>query len=116
MQEGRVRALAFTGRKPFPAFPDVPLMSSQLPGCGRIGSWGMFFAPGRTPDAVVEVLNKAIRQALNAPTVSSVVQRDGYLPDSRGPAETQAFFRAEVERMGEAVRAAGIGPKQSSID
>ena len=114
MQEGRVRALAFTGSKPFPIFPDVPLMSSQLSGFGRIGSWGMFFAPGRTPDAVIAVLNKAIWQALNTPAVSSVVQRDGYLPDNRGPEATQAFFRAEVEQMGEAVRAAGIGPKQDS--
>ncbi|MFL6795935.1 MAG: Bug family tripartite tricarboxylate transporter substrate binding protein [Xanthobacteraceae bacterium] len=110
VQDGRVRPLAFTGSKPFPAFPNVPLLSSEVPGFGRIGSWGMFLAPGRTPDAVVATLNTAIRQALRVPAVSSIVQRDGYMPDDRGPAETQAFLRAEVERMGEVVRAAGIAP------
>jgi len=41
--EGRVRALAFTGSKPFPAFPNVPLMKDILPGFEPIGSWGRFF-------------------------------------------------------------------------
>ena len=32
LKEDRVRALAFTGSKPFPAFPDVPLMKNMLAG------------------------------------------------------------------------------------
>ena len=46
IQEGRVRPLAFTGSKPFAAFPDVPLMKQYLPDYVQ-GSWGMFFAPGQ---------------------------------------------------------------------
>jgi hypothetical protein len=38
------------------------------------------------------------------------MQRDGYYPDNRGAAETAAYFRKEVELMGDAVRAAGIEP------
>lgn len=110
LQQGRVRALAFTGSKPFPAFPDVPLMKDMLPGYEPMGSWGMFFVPGKTPDAVVERLNAAIRAALQAPTVASVMQRDGYVPDNRSAAETAEFFRKEVERIGHAVAAARIEP------
>src|SRR5665811_2257127 len=31
LKDGRIRALAFTGTKPFPPFPDVPLMKDVLP-------------------------------------------------------------------------------------
>ena len=67
VKEGRVRALAFTGTKPFPEFPDVPLMKDLLPGYQPMGSWGMFYAPGKTPDAIVDKLNAAIREALKVP-------------------------------------------------
>lgn len=107
--EGRVRALAFTGSKPFPPFPDVPLMKQYLPNYVQ-GSWGMFFAPARTPDAVVGRLNDAIHAALLQPPVAAVMQRDGYMPDTRNPAETAAFFRRKVEEAAELVKAAGIEP------
>ena len=111
LKSGRVRALAFTGTKPFPAFPDVPLMTSVLPNFKPIGSWGMFFAPAKTPDAIVEKLNVAIHAALLNPKVASIMQRDGYFPDKRNVAETAAFFRTEVEAMADAVKAAGIQPQ-----
>src|SRR3954470_8497789 len=108
VKEGRVHALAFTETKPFPEFPDVPLMKDVLPGATPMGSWGMFYAPGKTPDATVDKLNAAIREALRVPLVAGVMQRDGYIPDNRTAAETQAFFRKEVEAMGVAVKAAKI--------
>ena len=110
LKDGRVRALAFTGSKPFPAFPNVPLMKDMLPGFEPIGSWGMFFAPAKTPPEIVDKLNAAIRAALKQPAVANVMQRDGYMPDDRSVAETAVFFRKEVEAMGEAVKAAGIQP------
>ena len=75
-----------------------------------MGSWGMFFVPGKTPDAIVDKLNTSIREALKVPAVAAIMQRDGYVPDNRNSAETAAFFRAEVERIGHAVKAAKIEP------
>ncbi|HZL61789.1 MAG TPA: tripartite tricarboxylate transporter substrate binding protein [Pseudolabrys sp.] len=111
LKSGRVRALAFTGTKPFPAFPDVPLMTSVLPNFAPIGSWGMFFAPGKTSDAIVEKLNAAIRAAMKNPNLANVMQRDGYFPDDRNVAQTADFFRKEVEATADAVKAAGIQPQ-----
>ena len=70
----------------------------------------MFFAPAKTPDAIVDKLNGAIHAALLDPKVAEVLQRDGYIPDNRNAAETAAFFRKEVEATGGAVKAAGIEP------
>jgi tripartite-type tricarboxylate transporter receptor subunit TctC len=110
LKDGRIRALAFTGTKPFPPYPDVPLMKDVLPAFAPMGSWGMFFAPGKTPKEIVDKLNGAIRQALQVPSVASVMERDGYIPDNRNATETAAFFRKEVEQMAVAVKAAGIEP------
>ena len=110
IKDGRVRALAFTGSKPFPAFPNVPLMKDMLPGFEPIGSWGMFFAPAKTPPEIIEKLNVAVRAALQAPAVAPIMQRDGYTPDNRNVAETTAYFHQEVKLMGDAVKAAGIEP------
>ena len=70
----------------------------------------MFFAPGKTPDDIVEKLNGEIRKALQVPAVASIMQRDGYIPDNRDAAATAAFFRKEVAGAAEAVKAAGIEP------
>jgi tripartite-type tricarboxylate transporter receptor subunit TctC len=109
IKDGRVRPLAFTGTKPFPPTPEVPLMKDMLPGYQPTGSWGVFLAPGKTPDEIVDKLNAEIRKALRAPAVANIMQRDGYMPDERDPAAA-AFFRKEVTQAAEAVKAAGIEP------
>ena len=110
VKQGRMRALAFTGTKPFPEFPDVPLLKDLVPGYQPFGSWGMFYAPGKTPDDIANRLNGAIRDALKVPAVADIMRRDGYVPDNRSAAETAAFFRSQVAAMGEAVKAAKIAP------
>src|SRR5262249_20234908 len=109
-KEGQLRALAYTGAEPFPEFADVPLMKTTYPDFKVSGSWGMFYAPARTPRPIVDKLNAAIRNALTAPAVANVTRRAGYVPDGRSAAETAEFFRREVEAAGVAVKAAGITP------
>jgi tripartite-type tricarboxylate transporter receptor subunit TctC len=108
VRDKQVRAVTYTGQKPFPEFPEVPLLKNDLPEFNLSGSWGMFYAPVKTPSEVVEKLNAAVRQALRVPAVAAIVQRAGYMPDERSAAATAEFFRQEVEAAGEAVRAAGI--------
>lgn len=109
IKDGRVRPLAFTGSKQFAPFPNVPLMKDFLPNFTH-GSWGMFFAPGKTPEPIIEKLNGAVHAALREPAVANVMQRDGYFPDNRNATETAAFFRQAVKEAEGAVKAAGIQP------
>ena len=110
VKEGRLRAIGYTGAKPFPELPDVPLVRDALPGFSVPGSWGMFYAPAKTPPAIVDKLNAAVRRALEVPAVAKVTRTSGYVPDGRSAGETATFFRQQVEAAGEAVRAAGIQP------
>ena len=108
--EGKVRALAFTGSKKFAPLPEVPLLKEMFPNFDPIGSWGIFFAPSKTPVEVVDKLNAAVREAVKVSNVASLLQRDGYFPDNRNAQEANAFFRNEVLRMKEPFRAAKIEP------
>jgi tripartite-type tricarboxylate transporter receptor subunit TctC len=110
VKEGKLRAIGFTGRKPCPDLPDVPLISASVPSFPPTGSWGIFLAPAKTPQPIVDKLNASIRHALAVPMVANVVQRSGYEPDGRDAAQTAEFFRKEVAAAGDAVRAAGIQP------
>ncbi|MDB5570400.1 MAG: transporter substrate-binding protein [Hyphomicrobiales bacterium] len=110
VQAGSLRAIGFTGSKRFPATPDVPLVSETVPTFPVTGSWGMFYVPAKTPAAIVEKLNRAIRSAMRSPAVENVVVKAGYIPDERTPAETAAFFKSEVDASGVAVKAAKIVP------
>ena len=42
--------------------------------------------------------------------MANVVQKSGYVPDDRPPAQVAAFFRAQVDEAQKAVQAAGIEP------
>lgn len=110
IQQGRLRPLAFTGTKPFPLMPDVPLMKDLVPGYEPFGGWVMVLAPGKTSDEIVNKLNTEIHKVLQLPQVANIMQRDGYLPDNRDAAATAAFFRKEVAETQDAVKAAGIEP------
>jgi tripartite-type tricarboxylate transporter receptor subunit TctC len=110
VKSGQLRALAFTGSKPFPELPDVPLMKDTVPDYPPVKGWGIFFAPAKTPSALIDRLNAAVRHALTVPAVANVVQKSGYVPDDRSPAQVAEFFRAQVDEAQKAVQAAGIEP------
>ena len=110
VKAGQLRAIAYTGAKPFAELPDIPLIRETLPGFSVPGSWGMFYAPAKTPGAIVDRLNAAVQHALQVPAVANVTRTAGYVPDGRSAAQTAEFFRQQVEAAGEAVRAAGIQP------
>ena len=109
-KDGQLRAIGFTGSKPFAEFPELALIKDVVPGYPVIGSWGMFYAPLGTSAAIIDKLNGAIRHALHVPAVVKVVQAAGYVPDERTPAATAEFFKREVEAAAEAVAAANIKP------
>ncbi|MGC1779906.1 MAG: tripartite tricarboxylate transporter substrate binding protein [Xanthobacteraceae bacterium] len=110
INDGKLRALAFTGPKPFPELPNVPLMKDTVANYPAVQAWGIFLAPAKTPPAIVDTLNAAIRHALREPAVANVVQKAGFVPDDRTPSQTAEFLRSKVEAAKAAVQAAGIEP------
>ena len=64
VKEGKVRALAVTGPKRSPIFPDLPTVAeAALPGYEAVLHYGIV-APAGTPQPIVEKLNAALRKAV----------------------------------------------------
>jgi tripartite-type tricarboxylate transporter receptor subunit TctC len=108
IQSGKLRAIAFTGSKRWSGMPEVPTVAETLPGFDVSGSWHAWFAPAKTPRAIVEKIHRAVAHALQQPKIRDFIKASGYEPDGRAPAETAKFMALEVKRYAEQVKQAKI--------
>ena len=105
--EGRLRGLGVASDKRVAAVKDVPTYREM--GFDVLsGSWVGFFAPAKTPDAVVLKLNTEINQLMNSPEVKQKLASIGFDPIVKNLPETEAYFKSEVVNWGKMVRAAGV--------
>ena len=109
VKAGRLRALGFTGASRVASLPDVPTINEGgLPGFVYDTGWHAWFAPAKTPAAIVNKIHAEIRRALQEPKLREYFIAGGYVPKGDSPAEFQKTFRADIKRYGEIVRAAKI--------
>jgi tripartite-type tricarboxylate transporter receptor subunit TctC len=91
---GRVRVLAYSGKKRHPAIPEVPTYAEagypELTG----ESWSAMFAPAGTPSHVVERLHQAIAVAVGQPKFKQMLPVDTE-PYSVSPAELRQLAIAD---------------------
>jgi tripartite-type tricarboxylate transporter receptor subunit TctC len=108
VKSGRVRALAVTSLQRSPALPDVPTMNEAgVPGYEVI-LWYGIFAPAATPREIVQRLNAEISKAQDAPDVRERFATLGLTAVHTSPEQFEKFFRAEIEKWGKVVKAAGL--------
>ena len=108
VKSGRVRALAVTSLQRSPALPEVPTMNEAgVPGYEVI-LWYGIFAPAATPREIVQRLNAEIVKALGAPEIRERYAALGLTAVGSAPDPFEKFFRAEIEKWGKVVKAAGL--------
>ena len=108
IQAGKLRALAVTGKKRSALLPEIPtLRESGVPEY-EAGSWYGIEAPAGTPRPIIDQLNAAMVKALKQPEVARRLALDGAEVIGSTPEEFGAHIKAELERVGQVVRAAGI--------
>ena len=71
-------------------------------------SWVGFFAPAKTPDAVVTKLNAEINALMKEQDSLDKLAKAGFGPVAKNVAENEAYFKSEVESWGKMVRAIGF--------
>lgn len=112
IKAGKVKAIAFTGPRKVSALPDVPLASETLPAFSMPNGWLAFFAPARTPNAVIERLNKELVAIMNMPDVKAKIEgTGGYVLYSGTPDELQKRVDQDAKRWGELIKAAKVPPQ-----
>lgn len=108
---GKLRALAVTSAKRTPVFPDVPTIAeSGYPGY-VFDAWNGFFAPARTPPAVIDRLHREIVTALASPMVREHMASTGATLLPGTPAEFTKFVARESERYGRLVGLLNLQPE-----
>ncbi|MGE0153639.1 MAG: Bug family tripartite tricarboxylate transporter substrate binding protein [Reyranellaceae bacterium] len=108
MADKKVRALAVTSDKRFPAIPDVPtVIEAGFPDL-VVQAWLALYMPAKTPADIVERTNKAIGEVLKDPDVVSKIDNLGAVPTSTTTQELAKFTKDEVDRWARVVREAKI--------
>lgn len=111
VQAGVVKALAVSGDKRNPALPEVPTVIESGVAGYSVASWNALAAPAGTPAAVVDVLNRAAREAVASPAVHDKLAKLGMRVAASSPAELDKLLVSEIDRWGAVIRAAKIEPE-----
>ena len=69
LKAGVLRGLAVTSGKRHPAWPDIPTMAEAGVPDMEVPVWTAFFAPAKTPPAIVARLQKEVARAVQTPEV-----------------------------------------------
>ncbi len=110
-QAGKARILAVATKQRVPALPDLPtLAEAGVPGC-ESDTWNAITAPPKTATAIVAKLNAAANKAMQSPELLDRYQKLNASPGGGTPAEMTGFIKAETQRWGAVIRAAGIKPE-----
>lgn len=108
VQSGKLRALAVTGARRDPRFPDVPTIAEAgVPGYSGT-SWWTLAAPRGMPAPLVEKLNKDVQRVLASPEAVSRFDKLGITFAPNTPAEAATFFRTETVKWNKVIEAAKL--------
>ncbi len=109
IKAGRLRALAYSGSKRLDQMPDTPLISEAgYPGFQMDTGWHGWFAPARTPPAVINKLYVAVRKVLDTPKMKEFFVSIGYEVAGAPPAQFQKIFQDDIKRWGAIAKVAKI--------
>lgn len=111
VKSGKVKLLAVGGEKRSPFLPDTPTMQEAgVPGY-VMASWGAVIVPAKTPQPIVERLNRDIVAILNEPDTRERLA--GLLAEviANRPDEATKVMNGEEARLTKLIRDVGIAPE-----
>jgi tripartite-type tricarboxylate transporter receptor subunit TctC len=107
VKEGKVRALAVTGAKRSPIFPDLPTVAeAALPGYEAVLHYGIV-APAGTSRPILDKLSAALRAAVMSEDLKARLANDGAEPLASTPEEYAADIDREESKWSAIVKASG---------
>ncbi len=113
LSDGKIQGLAVTAKTPHPLFKQFPAMAS-VKGLEAMDFdiWAGVQVHKNTPDAVINVLNKAFYAAAEAPETRKAFEGSGNaVLAARTPAELSRIYNAEIERYRGIARSINLQPQ-----
>ena len=111
VRQGRLRALAVTGTRRSPLFPDLPTVAEAgVPRYAAELHYGLV-APGGTPPGIVTRLNRALNAALADPDVKAKLTADGEIVLPSTPEAYAADIASEETKWSAIIKRAGQKPQ-----
>jgi tripartite-type tricarboxylate transporter receptor subunit TctC len=109
MESGKVKMLAVSTANRSPYLPNVPTLKESGIDV-EADAWMGLIAPGGTPPAVIDKINKEVVAILKLPEVREKLGTFLMEPIGNSPAEFRAAINAEIDRWAPVIKAAGIKP------
>jgi tripartite-type tricarboxylate transporter receptor subunit TctC len=107
IMQGLLRGIGLASATRSSAVPDVPTYGEMGFPNVYSGSWVGFFAPAKTPDAVVAKLNAEINAIMQEPEAQQKLKTIGFDVMIKGVPEASGYFKSEIAMWGKMTRAIG---------
>jgi tripartite-type tricarboxylate transporter receptor subunit TctC len=111
IRSGAVRALAVTTAQRSPLVPDVPTFDEAGVKGYDTGVWWALLAPAGLPSEVKAKINRDAAAAMKSPAVKERIDTLGAVPAGSTLEEVAAVIRADYDKWGPIIKAAGIVPE-----
>ena len=108
VRSGKLRALAISAPKRSPDLPELPTFAEAGLPQYETNAWYSMHAPAGTPQDVVRRLNAELVTILKDPDIVARFRQLTTDPVGNSPEEFAAFVRAELDKYGRVIKAAGI--------
>jgi tripartite-type tricarboxylate transporter receptor subunit TctC len=108
---GQIRGLAVSSLERFPTAPELPTVAESGVPEFDVMSWYALFAPVKTPPEIVRKMNADVLTALADPVVHKRMTDLGVLVKGSTPEELGGLMKADMEKWGPIIKAAGISAK-----
>ncbi len=107
VRAGKLRLIAVTGDKRIAPLIDVPTVAETVPGFESVQWWGMFAPPALSAE-LTNRLSAEIAKTLVDTELKARFAAEGAEASQITPRDFPAFLRADFEKWGKVVKAAGI--------
>ena len=111
VQAGTLKALGLSAKTSSAAAPKIPTLAST-PALANFEliQWFGVFVPAKTPDALVQKIQKDVAAVLQLAEVRSLLEKQGAEPSGMPTAEFVEFVRSERKKFASVVKAGNIKP------
>jgi tripartite-type tricarboxylate transporter receptor subunit TctC len=108
IEGGTMRALAVASNRRLKDFPNVPTTVEKGFPELNLKIWVGFFAPAKTPPAIVKRLAAAVGDSLKDPEIIANIEKSQALIENLGPQEAAKFYAEEERKWSEVAHSAKI--------